>query len=175
MTSTKTLFVLLALLSAKVLAAPRFEDFPATAYAGKPASVDLQGAKSRLYASRLRWASHQPVNFSGRYILATWGCGASCVMGAVIDAKTGSVTWLPFTVCCWKLEITEPLQYRRDSHLLIVHGSLDEKGTASEIHYFDFDGRRFAPIGHAGISPEPATAQPPRKSGVEFTGGQTAP
>lgn len=148
MNVTRTLFVLLAFASSEILAAPRFEDFPSPSYAGKPVGVHLQGAKSRLYASNLRLASHQPVNFSGRYILATWGCGASCVMGAAIDAKTGSVTWLPFTVCCWNLEITEPLEYRQDSHLLIVHGSLDEKGPGSGIHYYDFDGRRFAPIVH---------------------------
>lgn len=146
MNATKKLFVLLVFISAEALAAPRFEDLPAQLYTGKPASVDLKGAKSRRYASELRLASRQPVNFSGRYILATWGCGASCVMGAAIDAKTGSVTWLPFTVCCWKLEITEPLEYRSDSHLLIVHGNLNEKATASEIHYFDFNGRSFAPI-----------------------------
>lgn len=146
MKATKKFFVLLAFMSTKALAAPRFEDFPAPLYAGKPASINLHDANSRMYASRLRLASRQPVNFSGRYTLAIWGCGASCVMGAAIDTKTGSVTWLPFTVCCWRLEITEPLEYRRDSHLLIVHGSLDEKGTASATHYYDFDGRRFAPI-----------------------------
>lgn len=146
MNATKTLLGLLAFISAEALAAPRFEDFPATLYAGKSAAVDLNGAKGRQYASELRLASRQAVNFAGHYILATWGCGASCVMGAAIDAKSGSVTWLPFTVCCWALEITEPLQYRRDSHLLIVHGSLDEKGTGNEIHHYKFDGRRFAPI-----------------------------
>jgi hypothetical protein len=148
MNTTRTLFVLLTFVSAEVLAAPQFEDFPTHSYTGKPASVQLHGARSRMYASRLRLAARQPVNFSGRYILATWGCGASCVMGAAIDAKTGSVAWLPFTVCCWNLEITEPLEFRRDSHLLIVHGSLDEKGSGSGIHYYDFDGRRFAPIAH---------------------------
>lgn len=146
MNATNILFVLLAFFSAEVAAAPQFEDFPAALYVGKPASVELRGAKSRLYASRLRLSSRQPVNFSGHYILATWGCGASCVMGAAIDAKTGSVTWLPFTVCCGKLEITEPLEYRPDSHLLIVHGALNEKTSSNEIHYFDFNGRRFAPI-----------------------------
>jgi len=146
MNATKTLLGLLAFISAEALAAPRFEDFPTPIYAGKSATVDLNGAKNRQYGSELRLASRQPVNFSGHYILATWGCGASCVMGAVIDAKTGVVTWLPFTVCCWALEITEPLEFRRDSHLLIVHGSLDEKGAGNEIHRYDFDGRRFAPI-----------------------------
>jgi hypothetical protein len=149
MNATRTVLVLLAFISTAVLAAPRFDDFPAPFYAGKPASVHLQGAKNRMYASRLRLASREPVNFSGRYILAAWGCGASCVMGAAIDAKTGAVIWLPFTVCCWNLEITEPLEYRRDSRLLIVHGSLDEKGDGSETHYYDFDGRRFASIAQA--------------------------
>lgn len=149
MSPTRILVLLLACLSAQALAGPRFEEFPAPAYTGQQVGVQLQGAKSREYSSALRAASHQPVNFAGRYILATWGCGASCVMGAAIDAKTGSVIWLPFTVCCWDLKITAPLEYRPDSHLLIVHGSLDEKGAGTGIHYYDFDGRRFAPIKHS--------------------------
>lgn len=146
MNATKTLFALLLLVSVEVSAAPRFKDFPAESYSGQAARIRLQGPKSHLYATRLRMASRQPVNFAGRYILATWGCGASCVMGAAIDAETGSVRWIPFTVCCWNLEITEPLAYRRDSRLLVVHGSLDEKGAGSAVQYFDFDGKRFIQI-----------------------------
>jgi hypothetical protein len=149
MNLTRISVVLLVFVSAQALAAPRFEEFPALAYTGRTAGVQLRDTKSREYASALRTASRQPVNFAGRYVLATWGCGASCVMGAAIDAKTGSVTWLPFTVCCWDLKITEPLEYRLNSHLLIVHGSLDEKGAGSGTHYYDFDGRRFAPIKRA--------------------------
>jgi hypothetical protein len=148
MNLTTILFALLAFISAEALAAPQFEDFPAPSYIGQPADIHLQGAKSHRYASRLRIASRQPVNFSGRYILATWGCGASCVMGAAIDAKTGSAAWLPFTVCCWNLEIMEPLEFRHNSRLLIVHGSLNEKGAGSEVHYYDFDGQRFVLIAH---------------------------
>ncbi|WP_051971847.1 hypothetical protein [Massilia sp. 9096] len=150
MNASRILFALLALSAAQVSAAPRFKDFPAVSYTGQHASVRLQAAKSRLYASQLRIASHQDVNFSGRYILTVWGCGASCVMGAAIDAKTGTVIWMPFTVCCWNLEITEPLEYRADSQLLIVHGSLNEKGAGSEVHYYDFDGQHFV-----RISPSP--------------------
>jgi hypothetical protein len=146
MSSTRILVVLLAVVSQQALAAPRFVDFPATPYRGKPAGVHLRDAKSREYASALRTASHQPTNFAGRYVLATWGCGASCIMGAAIDAKTGAVAWVPFTVCCWNLEITEPLEYRRESRLLIVHGSLDEQGAGSAVHYYEFDGTRFAPV-----------------------------
>lgn len=147
--ATSTFFALLIFANAEVSAAPRFEDFPAPIYTGQRAGVHLQGAKSRMYASRLRLASHDAINFSGRHVLATWGCGTSCFVGAAIDAQTGSVTWLPGTVCCWDHEITEPLAYRRDSHLLVVHGRLDEQGAASDVHYYDFDGKRFIPVSPA--------------------------
>jgi phosphotransferase system glucose/maltose/N-acetylglucosamine-specific IIC component len=139
-------FALLAVGAAEVAAAPRFDQFPALRDTGQSTSVQLKGEKSRLYASRLRIASHQPINFAGHYVLATWGCGASCVMGAAIDAKTGAVIWVPFTVCCWPLGITEPLEYRPDSHLLVAHGSLDERGGGNEVHHYNFDGRRFIRI-----------------------------
>lgn len=146
MNSNSILFALLAFTAIEASAAPRFEDFPAALYSERHAIVHIKGQKSQLYAARLRMASQAPVNFAGRYTLSIWGCGASCVMGAAIDAKTGQVSWLPFTVCCWNPEITEPLEYRRDSRLLIVHGSLDEQGAAGAAHYYDFDGRRFVPI-----------------------------
>lgn len=79
-------------------------------------------------------------------MLATWGCGASCVMGAAVDAETGAVNWLPFTVCCWAPAVREPIEYDVGSRLLIVHGELNEAGAASDVRYYDFDGRRFAPI-----------------------------
>ena len=62
-------------------------------------------------------------------------------MAAAIDARSGSVTWLPFTVCCWALSIMEPLDYRRDSQLLVVHGMLNEKGGGT--HYYRLTGSKF--------------------------------
>ncbi|MGZ3182710.1 MAG: hypothetical protein ACXU8N_09735 [Telluria sp.] len=128
-----------------VSAAPRFEDFPAAAVSSVHAPLHLRDRRSRQYSTQLREAARQPMNFSGHYVLATWGCGASCVMGGAVDLATGNVAWLPFTVCCWDLDITEPLEFRPDSRLLIVHGSLDEKGSGSDTHFFAFDGRRFRP------------------------------
>ena len=65
--------------------------------------------------------------------LASWGCGASCVMGAAIDAKTGVVTHLRFTISNWPLDVTEPLGYKPASSLLIVRGSRNEKGARDEV------------------------------------------
>lgn len=138
--------LVLACLSTCAIAAPRFEDFPAPRYTGQTANVRLMDKQSRQYARILRTESHRPINFAGGYVLATWGCGASCVMGAAIDAKTGSVTWLPFTVCCRDLRIVEPLEFHLDSRLLVVHGNINETGAATDVHYYGFDGQRFAPI-----------------------------
>lgn len=142
----QTLFFAIALASftGDSVAAPRFEDYPSARSAGRTGKVHLEDAKSRQYATMLRDASRRKPNFAGHYVLASWGCGASCTMSAAIDAKTGGITWLPFTVCCWEPNIREPLDFRPDSSLLIVHGSRDEQG--SGVHYYNFDGRRFVEV-----------------------------
>lgn len=133
----------LALLCNFAAASPRFEDYPAPVYSEKSAPVQIKGAQSRRYASRLRAMADRPANFAGHYVLAAWGCGASCVMAAAIDARTGAVAWVPFTVCCWDVDVTEPLEYRQDSRLLITHGSRNESGASNDTGYFRFDGKRF--------------------------------
>ncbi|NHZ98174.1 hypothetical protein [Massilia sp. CCM 8734] len=139
------LAALLALVPASALAAPRFGDFPVPAiHHGATARPLLADAHSRNYATRLRRATAGKADFAGRYVLATWGCGASCIMSAAIDARTGAVSWLPFTVCCWDADVDTPLEYKLDSRLLIVHGARDEQGGGT--HYYQFDGKRFAEI-----------------------------
>jgi hypothetical protein len=120
----------------------RFEDYPALdTFSGDAAKVRLADSESRQYATMLKSAAHRKPNFAGHYVLANWGCGASCVMAAAVDLKTGSVTWLPFTVCCWDADVPEPLVFKLQSRLLVVHGSRNEteKGT----YYYQFDGGKF--------------------------------
>jgi hypothetical protein len=124
--------------------APGFEDYPVAEYTGRVARVRLTDSRSRQYASLLRAAAQGAPNFAGHYILATWGCGAACVMGAAIDARTGHVTWLPFTVCCWAPPVSEPLEFRRSSKLLITHGMLNETGEDGGIHYHVLDHGKFS-------------------------------
>ncbi len=124
-----------------------FSKYPAavTKVARRP-PVQFRSALSRRYRTDLQEAATGPVNFAGHYVLASIGCGAGCVQVAAIDAGAGSVTWLPSTVCCWPLAMTEPLEYRRDSRLLIVHGALNEKG--SGVHVFLISGSHFALVRH---------------------------
>ena len=80
---------------------PRFEDYPAgAAFAGRNRffldRMDLG------YRTRLHEAAQQRPDFAGHYVLALWGCGAECLMGAAVDVRSGRVTWLPGdTICCW--------------------------------------------------------------------------
>jgi hypothetical protein len=119
---------------------PDFADFPVKEiYTGRPAKVRLVSPQDRQFATRIREASRQKVNFAGHFILASWGCGASCVMTVVIDAKTGVVAWLPFTVCCWDADVDEPIAFRRDSRLILVRGSRNETGGGTYYYAFDRD------------------------------------
>jgi hypothetical protein len=141
-----TLTLALALSFGQALASPRFADFPAQYSGAKKAALKLVDAKSRRYASMLRTAAKSDPNFAGHYIVASWGCGASCMMAAAIDATTGLVAWLPFTVCCWRIPITEPLEFYADSRLLVVHGSRDEQGDGDETRYYEFQNNTFKPL-----------------------------
>lgn len=120
---------------------PRFEDFAVSdTFTGKAAKVRLVSADDKEYATRIREASHQRPNFAGHYVLASWGCGASCVSSVAIDAKTGHVAWLPFTVCCWDVDVKEPIESRRDSRLIVVHGSRNETGSGTYYYVLDKGG-----------------------------------
>ncbi|MCC8402908.1 hypothetical protein LJ655_13605 [Paraburkholderia sp. MMS20-SJTN17] len=99
-------------------------------------------ATARHYSSIIREAAKGPINFAGHYVLASWGCGAGCVMAAAIDKNSGRVTSLPFTVSDWPPDITEPLSYRADSCLLIAHGSRNESAEHGT-YYYSFDGKAF--------------------------------
>lgn len=96
-------------------------------YAGPNATPVLKSKQDREFRTRLREAAKQTPNFAGHYIVTTFGCGSSCVMGAAIDARSGLVTWLPFTICCWEDARSEPVEFRPDSALMIVRGMRNEQ------------------------------------------------
>lgn len=109
--------------------APRFDDFPVKdVFKGKPAKVKITSPKDREFSTRLHEISGQKPNFAGHYTLASWGCGSSCIQTVAIDARTGRVVWLPFTVCCWDVDVNEPIEFTRNSSLIVVHGSRNEAG-----------------------------------------------
>lgn len=120
---------------------PQFDNFPAPAWHGKVAATTIQSEQDHRFAARLRELSGKKPNFAGHYALSNWGCGASCTMTVAVDARTGETVWLPFTVCCWDVDIDQPIEFRRNSKLVIVHGSRNETGNGT--YYYLFDQNRF--------------------------------
>lgn len=114
---------------------PGFGDHPAQpVYRGTTATPVLRTAQDKRYRTMIRTAaSGEKVNFAGHYILSAFGCGSSCLQVFALDARSGEVHWLPFTVS-WGPEDTSfdtgimPLDYRADSTLLVVAGSRNEHG-----------------------------------------------
>jgi hypothetical protein len=126
----------------------RFEDFPAGAlYAGHGRLV--LGPADRAFRTRLREAARQPPDFAGHYVLALWGCGTECIMGAAINLRSGRVAWLPGTLCCWykggqgETQEIEPVHYRRDSRLIVLNGMRNEREGDLGTHLYAMEGGRF--------------------------------
>jgi hypothetical protein len=129
---------------------PRFKDYPAgKMYKGATAPLVLTH-NDLAYKTRLKWAAkNQKPNFAGHYILISWGCGAECVEGAVIDAKTGKVYWWKFTICCWGTSVDEkfkPIEFRADSRLLVFSGARNEKDGDAGVHFYQIENGRFVHI-----------------------------
>ena len=121
---------------------PKFEDYRVTEhFAGKNAKPVLVTKDDRQFRTRLTEGAREKVNFAGHYVLTVWGCGGGCLSGAVIDAKTGKVSWLPFSICCWPEDVEKPIGFRLDSRLVVFTGSRNEEGQG--IYYYKFDGDRF--------------------------------
>jgi hypothetical protein len=127
-------------------APPRFEDYPAAdAYRGKNAALVL-GKGDQQFRTRLLKASTEQPNFARHYILTAWGCGAGCLVSALIDANTGHVYWAPHTICCWALDEPDdfrPIEVRADSRLVIFHGERNENEGDDGAHYYEFTGGNF--------------------------------
>ncbi|TDY23322.1 hypothetical protein B0G81_3680 [Paraburkholderia sp. BL6665CI2N2] len=123
---------------------PKFEDCPVSVQSKHAAVPRLQfaDAQGRRYRTVIRDATNASVNFAGHHVLATWGCGSSCIMAAAIDVESGRVISLPFTISDWPMGVTEPLSFRANSCLLVVRGSRNEN-TERGTYYYSFDGKVF--------------------------------
>lgn len=99
-------------------------------------------------------------NFAGHYRVATWGCGSSCAMFAVVDLTSGRVitpkgfsdtSGVYIGVDNQKAfpgsqSEDSLLAFRKDSRLLVVLGDLDEDETREGAFYFILDRERLCLI-----------------------------
>lgn len=143
---TVSLSITLASISLAQIRVLRFTDYsvPET-HIGQNAPIALK-RDDMMFRSRLREAAKEKPNFAGHYILTAWGCGAQCLMGAVINAKTGRVSWFPHTTCCWGTEVDdrfEPIEFRLNSRLVVFSGLRNEKEGDDGAHFYKFENGRF--------------------------------
>jgi hypothetical protein len=121
--------------------AAMFARYPAGAiFHGKPATPDVTDPDAHMFRTRIRAGAAQGVVFAGHYSVAVWGCGASCISFAVIDAITGRVHFFPASISQIN-EAGERLTYRKNSRAIHVIGSLNEENSADR--WFLWDGHEF--------------------------------
>ena len=137
----KVIIVLICLASgnsAKQNPLPRFEHYSVREnFRGKSAPVKLSSRRARTFRTMLRENAEKGVNFAGHYIAATWGCGSACWSFAIIDARTGQVYFIPslLNVGGFGYSDEDLIQFRKDSRLLIVVGSPNDKGYVGRYYY----------------------------------------
>lgn len=135
---------------------PRFEDYPASKkFTGRPARVVVSHPRARLFRTMLREQAARGPNFAGSYTLAYWGCGAGCRGFAVVDARTGRVYFNPkaLNVGIVPGQEDESLQFRPDSRLLVVAGTVDGFGGYQQEakFFYEWRGNRFRQIRKTAI------------------------
>jgi hypothetical protein len=146
---------------------PRFEDYPVKEiYKGVPAAPKIITPAERKYRTRIRegvekgWGVFQNglghgneqnrpgPNFAGNMIVVQWGCGAPCLMMAVVGAETGNVHLPPSSVeksfflpllCVGNSVSRNPkVTFRQDSRLMVIEATPDcsQIKHHSYAHYF---------------------------------------
>ena len=120
--------VLLGAASTQGQTLPRFESYPAAGrFSGTPAPAIISHPRARLFRTMIQNQAKDQPNFAGHYHVATWGCGTDCQGLALIDARTGRVYFNPraLNVAGVPYQDEERLQFRLDSRLMIISGSVD--------------------------------------------------
>jgi len=156
---------------------PRFEDYPVTeTFTGTPAAPILDTSEQRMFRTRIRngalkgegvvdsitkrLLTKPGINFAGKYVVITWGCGSQCVMMATVDAKTGSVYPPPLSE---KGSLNVPMDnlsemeidFRPNSSLLVLrNGCRDVRDRNScGTYYFNWKDNRFALVRFITVDP----------------------
>jgi hypothetical protein len=120
--------------------APRFADYPVTKLShirvARPKIPESWDEDPRLRFQDSVGDDDKP-NFAGRYFVATWGCGSTCVWGGIVEAESGRIIELP-SVSGWfdTHDKFEAIDFRHNSRLLVLSGARNEKKGDMGRHYY---------------------------------------
>ena len=118
--------------------APSFADFRVDSiYHGRVAPVDLSSdSDARRFRTVLRQGARSGPNFAGHLTVIRWGCGTSCIVIALVDARTGRVFSSP-------VGAGYGVEHHVDSRLLVVDrvACADTSWAAPYTHFLEWTGR----------------------------------
>ncbi|MBQ6656288.1 MAG: hypothetical protein IJM64_03250 [Ottowia sp.] len=129
--------------------------YAAPAWSGKVAR-DIADKKHNFRTrarDALKYARENPaegVNFAGKYIIFSYGCGTSCIAFNVIDAASGKI-FDGLGISGYPVEegwVDLNLKYEKSSTLLYVQGGI-EQGTGSFV--FEFKDGKFHLLQHSPV------------------------
>jgi len=138
-------------------ASPGFSKFPAPVWSGIPApaiNLDSHPDAGR-FRTVLRKAYGQGANFDGKFTIASWGCGTSCTVIAVIDQSNGKVFFpksVPFVSWAGWWHKDYGLSFRKNSRLLKVSGQIAGHGDFGR-YTFEWTGQDFKLIHKIAAAP----------------------
>jgi hypothetical protein len=175
-------FALCGVANSKAGQLPKFSQFPAREYnRGPTGRVDLSDPHAYSYRTRLREGAQQGANFAGHYRVVTWGCGTECETGAIIDAFTGHVVFLPSVNSYHMEHEMDPdfnsFVFRLDSRLIVFAGQLNDQGEKATF-FMDFDGKTFRQVYQVidkGGAEQPLAVEGPSSPKVQAPSGPNTP
>jgi hypothetical protein len=122
-------------------APPKFSQYAVgEAYRGKVAVPTINGRRDPGLQRAWREAEKTRVNAAARYVLLKEFCGSACVLGHLLDARTGKIIRMPFTISGWR-EVEdnfESIVTQPDSRLIVFRGARDEEGI-NGAHYYTLE------------------------------------
>lgn len=157
-----------ALLAAHQTQPPRFEDYSAAVYAGKPAPLKLASHPlARTFRTVIREQLHdEGINFAGHYTLAVMGCGTGCSITAIVDARNGQAYfpqvfngWTSVTGDYIFAEGEDIRTFRTNSSLIKVIGrprlGPTERWGPSGVYYYTWKDNQLRQVHFASTSSRP--------------------
>jgi hypothetical protein len=130
-----------------------FEKYPARVTRRKPSQPILTTPLARQHRSVIRKAVRDGVNFAGHYTVVEWGCGTSCAVLVIVDARSGRV-YEPSQISKGiDLRVAAP-EYRPNSTLMVVP-SCESKNCERKL--YDWNGSRLILV-----ETEPIASSPPQ-------------
>src|ERR1035437_10132549 len=132
---------------------PRFDQYPVKVEKPRINKIDFRRNRDAgTFRTRLAEGLAGGVNFVGRYVVVTWGCGTGCTNGAIIDTRTGRVLWPGefYNIdASYGDGYADPiLEYKKNSRLFIFHGipgppDEDAKTPPSGDYYYEWRNNGF--------------------------------